>query len=583
MVGVGVLVKRDDVSIVLAGAAGQGIETVAGMLASVLKNSGCNVFVTREFMSRIRGGTNSLQLRVSSEKKGAYVKRTDIAIPLSPDAMRHLYRYGRLGNETIVIAEREFLQDHRDDDLGALIEVPFVEIAKEIGGRIYSNTVAAGVVAALFDLEETIVLEYLSSRFGSKGQEIVDNNMEAFRKGFEAGNTLVNKEQLNFGLRKNPERKDDLLLSGTDAIALGAIAGGCDFIAAYPMSPSTGVLTFLSQHAQRFGIIVDQAEDEISAINKNIGAWYAGARAMVTTSGGGFALMTEGLSLAGMIESPMVIHLAQRPGPATGLPTRTEQGDLTFVLHAGHGEFPRVIFAPGTLQEGFAHTRTAFNIAAKYQVPVFILTDQFYVDSSQNTPKPNLDWTVEKHIVETEKGYRRYELTENGISPRGVPGHGVGLVVADSDEHDEEGHITEDLNLRPRMVEKRLHKKFELLRQDSVPPTLIGDSHSDLLVVTWGSNYYAAKEAIESSGLDSVSVLHFSQVYPISNEASTFLESAERVLAVENNASGQFANLLAKEVAFMIPKQDRLLSYDGLPFSVESIEDFIRERRKGSE
>ncbi|MFX1578415.1 MAG: 2-oxoacid:acceptor oxidoreductase subunit alpha [Promethearchaeota archaeon] len=571
---------KNDVSIVLAGAAGQGIETVAGMLASIIKNSGYNVFVTREFMSRIRGGTNSLQMRVSSEQIAAYTKHTDVAIPLNSTAISHLRKYDRLSKETTAIGEAEFLKEESAADLADIIEVPFTELAKEVGGKIYSNTVAAGVIASIFNVDEEVVSNYLSSRFASKGEDVVDNNLKAYRKGFEIGNDLKERGKLNFSLEKNPSVKEDLLLSGTQAVALGAIAGGCNFISAYPMSPSTGVLTFLSQQAQEFGIVVDQAEDEISAMNKNLGAWYAGARAMVTTSGGGFALMTEGLSLAGMIENPMVIHLAQRPGPATGLPTRTEQGDLNFVLHAGHGEFPRVVFTPGTVEEGFRLTRTAFNVAAKYQVPVFVLTDQFFVDSSNNTPKPDLKWTVEKHIVITDENYQRYKLGKDGVSPRGIPGHGTGVVVADSDEHDENGHITEDLNLRPKMVNKRLHKKLKLLRDDAIPPKLIGDSKYNTLMVTWGSNYYAVKEAIDASNTDGVALLHFSQVYPISKDAIKHLEKAEKIVVVENNAVGQFADLIQRETGIQIPDENRLLSYNGLPFPVEEVTRYIENITK---
>ena len=564
-----------DVSIVLAGAAGQGIETVAGMLASIIKGTGHNVFVTREFMSRIRGGTNSLQLRVSSENVAAYLKRTDIAIPLNSTAISHLRQYGRVTKNTIVLGEKEFLKDESAKELAALIEVPFTDLAKEVGGKIYSNTVAAGTVASIFDVEESTVEHYLSSRFSSKGEDIVQSNLAAYRKGFEIGIELRNNGKMDFKVKRNPKVKDDLILSGTQAISLGAIAGGCNFISAYPMSPSTGVLTFLSQQSKEFGIIVDQAEDEIAAMNKNIGAWYAGARAMLTTSGGGFALMTEGLSLTGMHESPMVIHLAQRPGPATGLPTRTEQGDLNFALYAGHGEFPRVILTPGTLEDGFTLARAAFNTAAKYQVPVFLLTDQFFVDSTYNTPKPDLDWANEKHIEKTDETYQRYKLTKSGISPRGVPGYGAGLVVADSDEHDEDGHITEDLSLRTKMVNKRLYKKLGLLRKNAIAPRLVGSRKYDTLVISWGSNYYAVKEGIENSDNTGVAMLHFSQVYPLSGLAAKYLEKAEKVLAVENNATGQFANLVEKETRVTIPYENRLLSYNGLPFPVEEITEFI--------
>jgi len=287
--------------------------------------------------------------------------------------------------------------------------------------------------------------------------------------------------------------------------------------------------------------------------------------------------MTEGLSLAGMLESPVVIHVAQRPGPATGLPTRTEQADLQLVLYGGHGEFPRMIFAPGDPRETFYLTHRAFNMSAKHQVPAIILTDQFLVDSSFSCPTIDLDGLeVEKYIVETESGYRRYAFTEDGVSPRGVPGYGERLVGVDSDEHDEEGHTTEDLNLRPRMVEKRLHDKLELLREDSVPPTLYGSEDYGVLVVAWGSNYHVVREAIDGLGRRDVSMLHLSQVYPLSNDTREYLDREDVVAIVENNATCQLGKLIRLESGFRIPEENRLLKYDGLPFPVEQVEAFLQ-------
>jgi len=338
----------EDVSIVLVGAAGQGIETVADFMARTLKFSGYSVFVTREFMSRIRGGTNSLQLRVSGSPRGAFLRRTDIAVPLTKEALPHLRKYSRIDDETLVIGEEQVLEgEDIPPDRASL--VPFTRIAESIGGKIYSNTVAAGVVLAFFDVSVEVASAYLRDRFGSKGEQVVNQNIEAVTAGREIGLGLVASGKIHVNIETNKEAKRQLLLSGTDGVALGAVAGGCNFISSYPMSPSTGVLISLSQMAKEFGIVVDQVEDEIAAINKAIGAWYAGGRALITTSGGGFALMTEGLSLAGMLETPVVIHVAQRPGPATGLPTRTEQADLQLALYGGHGEFPRMIYAPGIL------------------------------------------------------------------------------------------------------------------------------------------------------------------------------------------------------------------------------------------
>jgi len=335
------------------------------------------------------------------------------------------------------------------------------------------------------------------------------------------------------------------------------------------MSPGTGLFTFLAKHQREFGIVIDQAEDEISAINHGIGAWYAGARAIVTTSGGGFDLMTEGVSLAGIIETPIVVHIGQRPGPATGLPTRTEQADLNLVLYAGHGEFPRAIFAPGTHEEAFFVAQKAFFIADKYQIPVFILTDQYFLDSIRSFPEENLRMiTPENHIIKTEAEYKRYALTPNGISPRGVPGYGTGLVGIDSDEHDEQAHITESAEMRVLMHEKRLGK-INGIREESLPPTEIGDvHHAEMIVVSWGSNKGVLEEALIHTDDERIAGLHFSQVYPLP-ENTKKLFTKKKIVVLENNASGQFANLLKLEYGIKI--SETILKYDGDPFFVEEV------------
>jgi 2-oxoglutarate ferredoxin oxidoreductase subunit alpha len=555
-----------DISIVLVGAAGQGIETVANFMATVLKLSGYYVFVTREFMSRIRGGTNSLQLRVSSESVGAYTSRTDIMVPLTKTAISHLRRYSRLGDETLYIGEGEILAKEEIDETRKVV-VPFTRIAEGIGSKIYSNTVAAGLITTLFGVEEEVAAGYLERRFSSKGEKVVTQNIEAWREGKKLGKRVFDSGVIDFEIESNPDVAKSLLMSGTEAVALGAIAGGCNFISSYPMSPSTGVLVFLSQRSQKFGIVMDQAEDEIAAINKGLGAWYAGGRA---------------LSLAGMLESPMVIHLAQRPGPATGLPTRTEQGDLLHVLFAGHGEFPRIVLTPGTPHDAFYLTQRAFNLADKFQVPVFILTDQFLVDSSFTSEPPGeppdlSKIQIEKHIEKTRSDYKRYLITEDGVSPRGIPRYGEGLVGVDSDEHDEDGHITEDLNLRTQMVEKRYYRKLEIMRNESIPPTLYGGKDYETLAVVWGSNYYAMKEVVDTIDREDLAMLFFKQVYPLSPSTLAYLEKAEEIAIVENNATCQFGRVIQLETGVQIPENNRLLKYDGLPFPVEQISKFLSD------
>jgi 2-oxoglutarate/2-oxoacid ferredoxin oxidoreductase subunit alpha len=565
--------KKDDISIVLCGAAGQGVQTVEQMLTHLFKRAGYNLFSTKEYMSRVRGGSNSTELRVSSQRVQAYLDRIDILFPLNREALRHVEH--RITRETIIIGEKEKLLGHdRDEDM-AVIDIPLSDIASGIGGAIYSNIIATGVIAALFAIEKDSIIEDLKERFSAKGEKVIANNIRAIESGYEIGEGLVSSGTVTITLKKNPEIADHIIISGGEAVGMGAIAGGCNFISSYPMTPSTAVLTFLSQQSKAFDVIAEQAEDEIAAMNMAIGAWYAGARGMVTTSGGGFALMTEGLSLAGIMESPMVIHLAQRPGPATGLPTRTEQGDLDLALYAGHGEFPRIIFAPGTLEQAFALTARAFNLADKYQVPVFILTDQYFIDSYYNIPRIDASGLeIERYVVPTEKDYKRFALTENNISPRGIPGNGEGLVVVDSDEHDQAGHLTENHDIRVHMVDKRLGKT-ELLRQEAVLPEIYGKSDSRTMVVCWGSTFTISREAVERMGRDDIALVHFSQVYPLHPAAREMLERADRLVIVENNATYQFARVL--KIHADIDIQKKINKYSGLAFSVEELEKGLRQ------
>jgi len=564
---------RKDLSIVLCGQAGQGIQTVEHLLTRIFKLAGYNVFATKEYMSRVRGGINSTEIRVSSGPVCACVNRIDILISLNKGAVGHVEK--RISPQTIILAEKETIADDFDQTRHKFIDVPFTKTASEIGNKIYSNVVAVGTVTGLFGIELQTVSEYVKNFFSSKTDDVIQKNLAAVKEGFNLGVGLADSSKIKFDINDDADIKDQILVNGAEAVALGVIAGGCNFISSYPMSPSTGVLVFLAKQAKDFGIIAEQAEDEIAAINMATGAWYAGARAMVTTSGGGFALMTEGLSLAGMLESPIVIHLAQRPGPATGLPTRTEQADLELALYAGHGEFPRILLAPGNIEDAFYLTRKAFNLADKYQIPVFILTDQYFVDSYYNTVRPDLsDINIEKHIIKTDVDYKRYKLTDNGISPRGIPGYGKGLVAVDSDEHDEAGHITEDLGLRVEMVDKRL-KKFELLKNEAIPPKLVGSEDYKNLIVCWGSTYNVVKEAVKNLGRDDTAFLHFKQVYPLPNETSDYLQKARRIIIIENNATSQFAKLIKLHTGIEI--KDRILKYDGLSFYVEELTEKLND------
>ena len=567
---------RRDMSIVLCGQAGQGVQTVETLLTRILKTAGYHVHATKEYMSRVRGGANSTTIRVSGKRVSALVDRMDVLVPLNAGAVAHVAE--RLTPQTVVVGEREVVADEAIES-NRTLAVPFTEIATEIGGKIYSNVVAVGAIAGLLGLDPDAVVAYVRRYFAKKSEDIVANNVKAVRAGYDAIGKLDMPAGLRLSFKPSAKVKDELLLSGAEAVGLGAIAGGCNFVSSYPMSPSTGVLTFLAQHGLEQGVLAEQAEDEIAAINMAIGASYAGARALVTTSGGGFALMTEGVSLAGMLECPVVIHLAQRPGPATGLPTRTEQADLELALYAGHGEFPRILFAPGTLEQAFDLTQKAFNLADKYQVPAFVLTDEYLMDSYYNVKGFDLSKTkAERHIVKTAKDYRRYELTKNGISPRGIPGYGSGLVAVDSDEHDEEGHITEDLDVRVAMVDKRL-AKGEALRKDIVRPELIGPKDYKKLVICWGSTYHVVKEALAELGRTDTAMLHYSQVYPLHPSTADLIGKARKTVVVEGNATGQFRKLIRLHAG--VDADEGLIKYDGLGFTVEDVVEGLTAIDKG--
>jgi 2-oxoglutarate/2-oxoacid ferredoxin oxidoreductase subunit alpha len=567
--------ENTDISIVLSGEAGQGIQTLERALMRLCKQSGYYVYSFSEFMSRIRGGNNSTQIRISREPVSSFLKRIDLFVPFGASAMERFH--DRITGETIIIGDPEFI-DERYRGSGNVVAVPVVELARNSGGPMFANSVVLGLIAGMFCFDRSLVESQLNRVFAKMAGDVLSKNRAALFAGYEAGEGLARSRAFQFCLEQAGV-SDRALMTGAETIVVGALAGGCNFVSSYPMSPSTDVLVHCARLAGEFGLIVEQAEDEICAVNMAIGSWYAGGRAMVTTSGGGFALMVEALSLAGAIESPLVIHLGQRPGPATGLPTRTEQADLLFALYAGHGEFPRVILSPGDFAEGVLLTQRAFFLADRYQVPVIILTDQYYLDSNCVVPacEPAAGMS-ENEIVKTDTHYRRYLITEDGISPRGIPGHGDGVVCLDSDEHDESGYITEDFGVRTAMVDKRLCK-LASLENDALPPRLYGPADYDLLLVCWGSTVGGVREAVGLSGRTDIAVLHFSQVYPLHRDTGAYLKRAARNVIIENNATSQFGTLIQLHTGVVF--DSKILKYDGMPFMADVLADEIASLPRG--
>ena len=548
-----------DIKIVIGGEAGQGIQTISNIMSKFFLRSGYYVFTEQSYQSRIRGGHNFTQVRVSSEPVSSPDDGIDILVALNRETVDiHSSETGG-----IIIYDNELIKDLSGDKL---FGVPLQKIAIEkTQNKLAVNSVACGVLAGLLDGDISILERLMREQF--KDPDIGEKNVLAVRSGYEIG-----KSNRTLPFKITPlSQKGRLLIDGGSAVGFGAIVAGCRFLSAYPMTPGTAVMNFLAGHSKRFNIVVEQAEDEIAAINMVLGASFAGVRSMVTTSGGGFALMVEGLSLAGMTETPCVIHIGQRPGPATGLPTRTEQGELLFVINAGHGEFPRYITAPRDAEDEFYKTIKAFNLADKYQIPSIILTDQFLIDSMTTIDSLDVkDIKIERHIVtEPDNNYARHLLTSSGISPRALPGTEGILVITDSDEHDEEGHITEDLEIRKNMVEKRL-KRGEYLKEDVEEPVFFGDKDSSIVLTGWGSTYGILKEAVNrltKEGI-SVSLLHFSDVYPLPDKTLNSLRD-KRFISVENNATGQLAQLIRRETGINIT--EKILKYNGRPFTPSEI------------
>ncbi|MFP3870025.1 MAG: 2-oxoacid:acceptor oxidoreductase subunit alpha [Syntrophobacteria bacterium] len=559
----------EDINVVIAGSAGEGVQTIGEVLGDTVSAQGYAVFSWQEYESRIRGGQNSYSIRVGEEPRNAPLREADILLALNEGALQKYESLLKPGGT--LVAQKEAR--------GRMIAVPFVEVAQEeLGDQIYANTVALGTLAAVLGVDLDTLNRVLAGRFGDKGDEVIKANQAAAGKGFDLADERC-KDACPWRLPKRDRRY--YLMAGNPIIALAAAYAGCRFISAYPMTPSTGIITFLAREEERLGVFAEQAEDEIAAVNMALGASYAGVRAMTATSGGGFALMVEGVSLAGMTETPLVIVLGQRPGPATGLPTRTAQGDLLFAVNAGHGEFPKAVLAPSDAREAFHKTVRAFNLADRYQTPVIVLTDQFLADSRFSVDDFELGKTAPVTYLADPSGiksYKRYRFTADGISPRLYPGQSEHVVTADSDEHDEEGHITEDLaETAVRMVRKRL-AKLEGLKGEISPPEAVATDGADTVFIGWGSSRQAILEGIDLLQRDGVhaGMIHFTELWPLPEYP---FPDEKKYWIVESNATGQFARLLRSEYGLL--HKGSIHRYDGLPMTGEYIRRVFNEQRRG--
>ncbi len=560
---------REELNIRITGEAGQGMNTIGAVISKIYKESGLYVFSNLDFMSRIRGGNNFYQIRVSKYPVSCPREKIDILIPLTAQALQLHKSY--LNKDGLAVVDKERF---KVKNCSSFFCIDFYTFANEAGGDdLYVNSVCAGILAALTGIKLKAVSAIISGIFADKGEDIVQNNLESAELGFK--NTVEKQSSDRFKLPESQE-SPKYLLDGKTAIGLGAISAGCKFYSAYPMSPSTGVMVTIAKYSDKYGIIVEQAEDEIAAVNMVIGASACGVRSMASTSGGGFALMSEGISLAGMTETPLVVANVQRPGPATGFPTRTEQADVNLVLGAGHGEFAKIIYSPGTIEESFYLTKKAFNMSEKYQIPVIILSDQYLADSTRSIDKLDFDKEgIERYSLNASeskniKDYKRYKLNSSGISPRAVFSLLDDVIYIDSDEHTEEGHITEDSEIRTAMVNKRYHKKMEALEGEFLEPNVYNIDKAEMIFFCFGSVFGPVMESLRQIDNQRLAMIHLPQIFPLNSDRILALtEKATKTFTIENNAEGQLAKLLLRETGLKVDSS--ILKYDGRPFTLDNL------------
>lgn len=548
-------------SLLIAGSAGAGIKTLEKLLSHVFHDYGFFIFTTKEYESRVRGGSNSTLIRIADQPLHAPIYHVDLAIALDSDALHHIQ--SRIDEESIVIADSQTAADAKN-----VTAIEMHKSAKALGDARYANSYVAGSLLAILDIPLSYLEKSMQSLFDVA---LLENNIEAAKEGY----TYIQTLGISSPLPPLPSTSvPQHVMDGSTASGFGFLAGGCNMVTSYPMSPSTGVLSFMASMSLELGLYVEQSEDEIASLNMCLGAWYGGGRGLTTTSGGGFALMSEAISLSGMSETPAVIYLAQRPGPATGLPTRTEQGDLNLALYSGHGDFARIILAPGDLQACIDYGYQAFELADRYQVPVIYLSDQYLADSI--TEVDHVDFTryeQSHHIVKSDSDYKRYILNDEGISPRTVPGFGKGVMISTSDEHDTRGQITESAMVRDEMVAKRM-AKLKTITAHTIAPEINGTG--DIAIITWGSTKGIVSEVLEKLSDDRLCHVHFNWLYPLNDEHLKVFQSTQNIV-VENNVTGQFAALLK---TYHIPIADTILQSNGSPFFVDQLLERIKNTVK---
>ena len=548
-------------NVLIGGAAGQGMDTVASLFNKVLQRSGYNIYTTSDYRSRVRGGHNFFQIRFSDKEISSQSKYLDVIFALNAETLEiHL---DRLKEDGVSFCDEkiEGFENTKKYDL--------VSKATEFGNPKMITTIGLGMLMGKFGLDIKVGEDVIKSTFK---ESLIDGNIKALDYGYE-----ITKSEV-----VTVDHKETILVNGNEAVGLGAAAAGCKFYSAYPMTPSSGILGFLSDVSKELEIVVDQCEDEVAALNMALGASFAGVRAMTGSSGAGMALMSEAFSLAGIIEQPVVIVDVQRPGPATGLPTDTEQADLRFIVHNGHGEYPRKVIAPRNAEDAFNQTVRAFDQADKHQIPVILMSDKDLSSTNVSVEPFDLDIKIDRHLADAndyEPGtYNRYEVTESGVSPRLIPTRSNGnMIIVDSDEHNEFGRTDESAENRVAQVDKR-DRKFKGIKEDLEDAWEVGVDDFDTLVVCWGSTYGVVKDAVEllNEKGHKIKALSYADVFPIKlDKFNEYHKKADKYIVVELNKDGQFESLIRQEA---LVKADHLINkYDGRAFYLEELVSELEE------
>lgn len=541
-------------SIVIAGAAGEGINTVEHFIERILKKNGYEIFSYKNYMSRVRGGYNYSTIVISDELVFAPVDKADIFIALNREAYEH--SSNQMHEGAMLIAMKDLAVDAVEEG-NILFEKSL--LSAESKAKNAFSMASVGAVLKIFGCEESMLNETYNKKWTD---EVNQENLKAAKFGFETTHLQVETPKHN-------GKRERMLMGGNQAVALGALSAGLSFYCAYPMAPSTGIMNYLATNEKEMHIVVEQAEDEIAAVMAAVGASSNGVRAMTGTSGGGFALMVETIGFAAVSETPIVIANVQRPGPATGLPTRTEQADLAFVVSSSQGEFSRIVLAPLTVEDAFYVTHRAFNLADKYQVPVVILTDQLLADTTQSIPKFDTSaLVIERHLeTKIKEDYKRYDfdVISGGRKYPGIDSET--LIMTDSHVHDAYGHVTEDEQITVALKQKFL-KRTEAIKQELKKPTFYGDDAYESLFIAWGSTYGALREAVDALRLKGrkVAMLAFSDVFPIHPDVlKDYVKENTEIINVEGNAMNQFGMILRMETGVMF--KHAINKYDGRPFT----------------